>query len=686
MAGESSLGIRLPVVASAGIGPTMNLTVVDDIAYAIGSGTLNVLNIGNPNSLVPLGRLTGLGSVRQIAVQNGIACITAREGGLFLVDVSDPRQPALLCHYDTVEWATGIAMQGALAYVACRHYGVELVDIRDPRRPRHVSVISTGEAQSVQASGRFIYTGVWATRELVVIDAGDPWRPVITARCQLDGYGDGLDICGDYCFAATGHHARGASPGILGGPVTREMILSGYGCGHGLEIFHLGDPAHPTFVSRIKFPPLYCIFNDMWNVLVAGRYAFVADTWNGVFVVDISDPSRPQHAGYAYLDYESGGHTAAPGGDNQLPMGEIYARSGYCLQPVRKPVGGLYPVKDHILAAGIYSDLHVSAAKGLAETPRQEQRHISITGEPAARTVPGFTVYHSGGQARQVAALGDTVFLAAGMAGLHVLDIPAGLKLNRSYATSGLALDVQVRGDRVYVAEGLGGLSIWALSGDSSLSFLGRYQVPGKPVKQVVVPDAEKPCVLLDVGADAFHVVDVSAPDNPHLLLQDHHLGLLYGDQIARTLLHQRYACAFWHVSGIYWYDLQSAESQMVGRYPHRMSPVDGLTVLDDAVLVTYHGAYFLLTPGETRTPAEMPMHGVDGVNLSGKPAAFGRYLLIANRPAMRLAILDIAERTRPLLLKVIELHGHPGPCVLHEGQLLIPAGHQGLLAAPLDT
>ena len=45
--------------------------------------------------LVPL--LAKLGNLRQIEVRNGIAYITARADGLFIVDVKDATQPKLLC-------------------------------------------------------------------------------------------------------------------------------------------------------------------------------------------------------------------------------------------------------------------------------------------------------------------------------------------------------------------------------------------------------------------------------------------------------------------------------------------------------------------------------------------------------------------------------------------------------------
>ena len=57
-----------------------------------------------------LGQLGGLGNTRQVVVSRNVAYVTAREDGLFVVDVAQPTQPKLLCHYDPIELATGVAI------------------------------------------------------------------------------------------------------------------------------------------------------------------------------------------------------------------------------------------------------------------------------------------------------------------------------------------------------------------------------------------------------------------------------------------------------------------------------------------------------------------------------------------------------------------------------------------------
>lgn len=112
----------LPIVADAGIGPTIDVTIDGHIAYAIGKGALRILDISVPTKPKVLGKIEGLGSTRQIAVKDGIAYVGSREDGAFIIDVKDQANPKLLSHYDSVEFATGVKVSGNILFLALRHF------------------------------------------------------------------------------------------------------------------------------------------------------------------------------------------------------------------------------------------------------------------------------------------------------------------------------------------------------------------------------------------------------------------------------------------------------------------------------------------------------------------------------------------------------------------------------------
>ena len=649
---EDRFGRQLAVVKDMNVGPCMDAVATENWLYAIGEGKLFVADISEPVAPKVVGAASGFGNTRQIEIKDEVAYITAREDGLFIVDVSRAEAPRLLCHYDTIELATGIAVSGDIAFVACRTYGVELVDVSDPRRPVHLSTVRTGEAQSCIARDGVLYVGVWGTRELVICDVKNPREPVVIARAPLDGYGDGVDVRGKYCYVATGHHARGMKK-------SNDETDPAYGRGHGLEIFDVAEPSKPIWISRIKMPRFVLTLSmDLWGVTVEGNYAFVADTFNGVFVVDVSDAREPFFVGHRWWKYDP---------KRDWRMGSV---------------GGLALGSDHIYVAGAGSDLHVLHAPGLA-APLTPEPDDPPSIPPSKRAPePRFHVYDPGGQVHAVAFSGDVAIVAAGAAGVHEARIWPKIEKLCEYETVGFAKDVEVLGNRVFVAEGKGGLSIWERGRDGLLAQVGCYRVPSYAVQQVVVPPPGK-YALLHVGPNALHIVDVSEPAQPRLLLRDVHAGLMYGYNIAEGLLDGRYACCGWNYSsGCYWYDLYGGPRPTSSGDSHEICLYDrdGMALVDERALVIHRGKYLLLDRTDTRPVEDLTTYGIPGHALCGKPSIYGTRLYVCNRILGKVSVVDISNLDEPKLLRSFQLRGNPGIAVEHKDTLVIPAGYQGLL------
>jgi hypothetical protein len=644
---EGLFGKTLVETGKLGVGPSMDSAVDGNFLYVIGKGKLRIARLDDPSRPALVSTLEGLGNTRQIEVADGIAYITSREDGLFLVDVANPLRPAILCQYDSIELATGIAVAGKVAFVACRSIGVELVDVADPRKPRHLSSVRTGEAQSLVARDGILYVGVWGSRELVVCDVGDPWSPRVLSRTPLDGFGDGVDIRGKYCYVATGHHARSLKK--------HDASDSGFGGGHGLECFDVTNPAKPVWISRVKLPRLYSLGYDIWDVQVSGTVAFVGDTYNGVFAVDISDPLRMHFVGHRQLDWDT-------------------ARKQFGV------VGGFAIGTDHLYVAGGTTDLHVIAAPGMA-TPRGREKGRAPTIAPKPDSSdPRFHRYLPGGQVYAVAISGSTAFVAAGSAGLHVVDLSEGGIARRAVVeTGGFALDVKLSGSLVLTAEGKGGLAISSWE-NGRMAMLGRYQDTYFPVKQVV-PVSNLPYALLQVGGSQLQMVDVSNPRRPEFVTRDKQLGLLYGYQISEGVLEDRWALCFWHVSGFHWYDLKGGEVPAYGgNFQINMSPADGAVFLDRHALAIARGGYFLLRPREIAPIEGVKVVTIAGHPLSGKPSLYGKTLYLANRFTGTVRVVDLETLDEPRLRRSFEISGNPGIVREFRGKLVIPAGYQGLL------
>jgi hypothetical protein len=120
------------------------------------------------------------------------------------------------------------------------------------------------------------------------------------------------------------------------------------------------------------------------------------------------------------------------------------------------------------------------------------------------------------GNANEVRVAGGYAYVAAGSAGLQIVDVqdPAHPRLVGGVDTPGDATDLAVRGDRVYVADGPAGLQVIDVSARTAPVVTGSLDTPGNARGVDVVDD-------LAVVADDFggvRVIGVGNPAAPALL------------------------------------------------------------------------------------------------------------------------------------------------------------------------
>jgi hypothetical protein len=267
-----------------------------------------------------------------------------------------------------------------------------------------------------------------------------------------------------------------------------------------------------------------------------------------------------------------------------------------------------------------------------------------------------------------------------GAAGVHLVEIGKEVKRLSVLETDGFATDVAVDGDRVLVAAGFGGLSVCQVEGDS-LVRVGRYREPGASIRQVEV--AGNFAFIVD-GGTRVRMLDLSDAKAPRLVMTDNQSGLLYGDQLMRgTMEEGRYAAAFWHVSGLHWYDLEAKAGPVHSgdNWAARFGSPNGLFSLGDEVLVTTRGGYMLVNRGERRALGEVPLYRVGEKPLHlGKPTVFKDHLYCADRASGLVTVADVSDLRKPEMVEQFVLQGNPGRIAVNEEWVAIPAGVGGLL------
>ena len=121
--------------------------------------------------------------------------------------------------------------------------------------------------------------------------------------------------------------------------------------------------------------------------------------------------------------------------------------------------------------------------------------------------------YDTGGIAYDVQVAGTYAYVAAGEAGLQVIDLtnPANLRHVGSYDTGGQARGIQVVGNYAYLADGDAGLQVIDIRNPANPTDAGRYDTSGN-ARGVHVWEN---CAFVADGAVGMVVLRIKMPGQP---------------------------------------------------------------------------------------------------------------------------------------------------------------------------
>lgn len=421
-------------------GSSVNALWIDNgYLFAGDDGHVHIYSLADPMQPKEVAKVSLIGKVRQLSVNNNRLYVASREAGSFIVDISDISNPKFLCRYDCSELATGVDASGNVMFLGHRNNGVEFVDVSDPEHPAHIDLIKTPESQSVFYQDGYLYSGEWAKGQVTVFDVRDISNIQIVSTIDLQGYGDGIWAKGNRLYASTGHHH------VNSAKKTQD------GDGHGMEIWDITNPSSPTFISRVEFDIFYKSGTDYWFPRPSedGKTVFCSDVFNGAYVVDTKNEKNPKVI--AHFESESkNAVTSVAVGD-----GVVYFSAG----------------KD-----GIYA-VECSRAKTASRLGTVEPTGQSFRRKYSHPSSSKFYCWQDPdrGQIHAADGYGEAIYVACGDAGMSVLKQKADGSLYRiAKGPSKFAGDLKVKGDKLYVAEGLDGIAVYNIAPDYSLSLQTR--------------------------------------------------------------------------------------------------------------------------------------------------------------------------------------------------------------------
>lgn len=422
--------------------------------------------------LHPLGVLT-LAEARDVVLQGNHAIIANGSPGLCIVDVSDPRRPALLGSVDTPHQAWGVALSGSYAYVADMDAGLRIVDISNPALPALRGGIASTNAYDVALSGSICYLAV-AGAGVRVIDVTSATTPVLLRTVDTPGNVYGVCVAGERLYVADSWA--------------------------GLAVYSLADPASPAHLGTFDTA------DSATKVWVEGTLAYVADFTGGLAILDVSDPAQITQVGTApFAGY--GARCVTVVGGTCLLGGDVGVQSLDVSAPATPVSRGRVVTGNEVLGLAASGSRVYAASGGTGLV-------IYDLADGTIATGLGASVA-TGGYATSVAVAAEHVFMSTQTVGFQVFGLadPAHPNLVTTLPLPNWPGEIVLTGNTAAVACGPGGLQVVDVADPSAPSVIGSLATTGQMTGLARVDD-----ILYAATGDSVRAIDLSAPATPRQL------------------------------------------------------------------------------------------------------------------------------------------------------------------------
>lgn len=260
------------------------------------------------------------GYSRGIDISGDFAYIANGQGGLQIINISDPESTYIVGEYLTKRDAHGVAVRDTFVYLAMpasMEGGLMILNVANPSEP-----VFFGQDPSIYA-----YDVVAPEDDtMYVYVAGQGWFHVEDVSTQYPSYvrrfttpGDmrGIFMVDSIAYLACeqmGIHIFNLSieidslalVGWLDTPSNARKIFVKENYAYiadgraGLVIIDVSDSENPTFVSQYDTPQYA---ND---IFILGDHAYIADAEAGLQVINISNPDEPVYYGSIETSYAYG--------------------------------------------------------------------------------------------------------------------------------------------------------------------------------------------------------------------------------------------------------------------------------------------------------------------------------------------------------------------------------------------
>jgi hypothetical protein len=578
-----------------------------------------------PFRLELLGGYDGPDRGEVVVIEGDYAYVAGWEqGGLRIVDVSDPASPFLAGFYNTPVRARSVCVSGNYAFVADDSNGLQIYNITDPTTPTLAGIFSASVSYDVAVYGNYAYVAIGPSG-LRVADISNPASPFLAgtnASCQPYC----VMVHGDYLLTSNGPSnslsfldiSDPASPSVVGSCATaaevfRIDIAGDYayvGSKAGLLVVDIEDPADPSIAAT------YDAGHWVRDVFVSGDFAYITVDSVGVGVVDISDPLNPVDAGGCILT-ETTHYSIAVAG-----LHAFVASADTSLRTVRIAEIVVPPERVGSIAVTQTEEMAIAGDYAYAAAGPYGLRVVDIS-DPLSPVEVGSVGTLS--SAYGVAVSGDNLYVAVWSGGFQVIDIsaPAAPATLGSCSTRcNMALDVDVAGDFAFIADTDSGMTVVDISDPAHPTVVG-----GCVTTAAFGIAVDGDYAFVADYTSGLRVIDISDPTNPSIIG-----GYNTPDQAFDVVVEGDFAYVADRNTGMVVIDISNPAAPTYAGGYNTPSGAYGLCVEGDLAFVAdnYAGLTFL----DISNPASPALIGsCDTPYQARNVSVFGDYVFVSDWP-----------------------------------------------------
>ncbi len=483
------------------------------VYMALGNGGLRIVDVTNPSQPVEVGFNSNLGFAKALDVVGNYAYVVQRDVGLWILNVTTPSNPIVTSFIAIPGHANNVTVTSAgYAYVSAGDSGLVVINVSAPANPQRTWLLDTpGWTSDVKIRDTVAF--VADSANFLILAMTNPAHPVndgvmSTPAQKFDLVGNYLYVPNDNglsIFNVTSAHPprpagrilRPATGGWSNIKVVNNLALMTNSAG--LTIANVASPTAPT-ISYLYTAPTNCGAVD-------GNANMVYLSSNGLRITDISTPTSPQ----THTTFNLGGI------DRDVSISGNYAyvsnrQGGLVIFDITNPnspfVVGRTNISTDALQTVVYSNrAYVSRGTGQIDI-------INVT-NPA---VPTYVMnYVENRPITDMVVTGSTMWAAIGN-GLRVLDLsdpdsPSYAGAYRLTTSSGSAVDVV--GTTVYLGLANGQVHILNGTNQMSPSLLGSYQGAASSILDL---KANGNTLYVLNSSTSIRVLNVTNPAAPSLL------------------------------------------------------------------------------------------------------------------------------------------------------------------------